>query len=45
MEGCYSVDIDDYLDIKVVEYYLEKEREKEINWWNSRGKLWRKIWY
>lgn len=31
MEECYSVDIDDYLDVKAVEYYLEKEREKEIS--------------
>lgn len=30
MEECYSVDIDNYLDVKAVEYYLEKEREKEI---------------
>lgn len=26
----YSTDIDNYLDIKVIEYYLEKEREEEI---------------
>lgn len=26
----YSTDIDNYLDIKVIEYYLEKEREKEV---------------
>lgn len=26
----YSTDIDSYLDIKVIEYYLEKEREKEV---------------
>lgn len=30
MEDCYSVDVDNYLDVKAVEYYLEKEREKEI---------------
>lgn len=26
----YSTDIDNYLDIKIIEYYLEKEREKEV---------------
>lgn len=26
----YSTDIDNYLDIKIIEYYLEKEREEEI---------------
>lgn len=26
----YSTDIDSYLDIKVIEYYLEKAREKEV---------------
>lgn len=29
MENKYSTDIDNYIDIKIVEYYLEKEREKE----------------
>lgn len=29
MENRYSTDIDNYIDIKIVEYYLEKEREKE----------------
>lgn len=29
MEHQYSTDIDNYIDIKIVEYYLEKEREKE----------------
>lgn len=29
MENKYSTDIDNYIDIKIVEYYMEKEREKE----------------
>ncbi len=29
MEKEYSTDIDNYIDIKIIEYYLEKEREKE----------------
>lgn len=29
MEEKYTVDIDNYRDIKIVEYYLEKEREEE----------------
>lgn len=31
MESKYSIDIDNYIDIKVIEYYLEKEREEESN--------------
>ena len=31
IDNRYSVDIDNYMDIKTVEYYLEKEREEEIN--------------
>ena len=30
MDAKYSTDIDSYIDIKVIEYYLEKEKEKEI---------------
>ena len=30
MEPEYSTDIDSYMDIKIVEYYLEREREEEI---------------
>ena len=30
MDAKYSTDIDNYIDIKVIEYYLEKEKEKEI---------------
>ena len=30
MDSKYSTDIDSYIDIKVIEYYLEKEKEKEI---------------
>ena len=30
MDAKYSTDIDNYIDIKVIEYYLEKEREEEI---------------
>ncbi|WP_300363788.1 acylneuraminate cytidylyltransferase family protein [Fusobacterium sp.] len=30
MEKQYSVDIDDYIDLKIVEYYLEKEKEEEM---------------
>ena len=29
MERKYSTDIDNYLDIKIIEYYLEKEKEEE----------------
>ena len=29
MESKYSIDIDNYIDIKVIEYYFEKEREEE----------------
>ena len=29
MEKKYTTDIDNYIDIKIVEYYLEKEREEE----------------
>lgn len=29
MESKYSIAIDNYIDIKVIEYYLEKEREEE----------------
>ena len=29
MERKYTTDIDNYIDIKIVEYYIEKEREKE----------------
>lgn len=29
MQKKYSIDIDKYIDIKIIEYYLEKEREKE----------------
>ena len=28
-ERKYSTDIDNYLDIKIIEYYLEKEKEEE----------------
>lgn len=31
MESKYSIDIDNYIDIKVIEYYFEKEREEESN--------------
>ena len=31
MESKYSIDIDNYIDIKRIEYYLEKEREEESN--------------
>ena len=31
MDSKYSIDIDNYIDIKVIEYYLEKEREEESN--------------
>lgn len=30
MDAKYSTDIDSYIDIKVIEYYLEKEKEEEI---------------
>ena len=30
MDSKYSTDIDSYIDIKVIEYYLEKEKEEEI---------------
>ena len=30
MDEKYSTDIDSYIDIKVIEYYLEKEKEEEI---------------
>ncbi len=29
IERKYSTDIDNYLDIKIIEYYLEKEKEEE----------------
>ena len=29
MQKRYSIDIDKYIDMKIIEYYLEKEREKE----------------
>ena len=29
MDRKYSIDIDNYLDIKIIEYYLEKEKEEE----------------
>lgn len=30
MDSKYSTDIDNYIDIKIIEYYLEKEKEEEI---------------
>lgn len=30
MDAKYSTDIDSYIDIKIIEYYLEKEKEEEI---------------
>ncbi len=30
MEEKYSVDIDDYIDLKIVNHYLEKEKEEEM---------------
>lgn len=34
MEAKYTVDIDSYIDIKIIEYYLEREREKELGLMN-----------
>lgn len=30
MEENYSIDIDNYVDLKIIEYYLEREKEKEL---------------
>ena len=30
MEKQYSIDVDNYIDLKIVEYYLEKEKEEEM---------------